>query len=63
MCALCMSSQIVFTFHLVGSLSIQLFICISAGACVSSAARVSVYVLCAATAKEKEAGSLLCQGL
>lgn len=38
-----MSSQIVFTFHHVGSLSIQLFICISAGVYASSW-HVSVYV-------------------
>lgn len=39
-----MSSQIVFTFHLVGSLSIPVFICISAGVCAGSWRVFSVYV-------------------
>lgn len=57
-----MSSQIVFTFHLVGSLSIQLFICISAGVCASPC-RVSLCMFVCSNCQSEEAGSLLCQGL
>lgn len=57
-----MSSQIVFTFHLVGSLSIQLFICISAGVCASSW-RASPCVFVWSNCQSKEADSLLCRGL
>lgn len=57
-----MSSQIVFTFHLVGSLSILVFICISSGVCASSW-RVSLRTFVCSNCQSKEAGSLLCQGL
>lgn len=49
-----MSSQIVFTFHLVGSSSIQQFICISAGICAGSW-RVSLCVLETAKARRRAA--------
>lgn len=62
MCVCGMSSQIVFTFHLVGSLSIQLFICISAGVCASSW-RMSLCMFMCSNCQSKKAGSLLCQGL
>lgn len=52
-----MSSQIVFTFHLVGSLSIQQFICISAGVCAGSW-RVSLCVFVCKNCQSKEAGKL-----
>lgn len=62
MCALGMSSQIVFTFHLVGSLSIQLFICISAGVCVSSWLASLCVCLRAATAKVRRQAACCVKG-
>lgn len=56
------SSKIVFTFHLVGCLSIPLFICISSEVCAGSW-RASPCVFVCSNCQSKEADSLLCQGL
>lgn len=56
------SSQIVSAFHLVGSLSIQLFTCTSAGVCAGSCSVLLCVFVCV-DCQRKEAGSLLCQGL
>lgn len=57
-----MSSQIVSTFHLVASLSIPLFICISAGVCANPR-RVSLCTIVCNNCQNGEADSLLWQGL
>lgn len=60
-CICGLSSQIVFTFHLAGSLSIQLFICISAEGMCKLLACVSV-CLCAATAKVRRQAARCVKG-